>query len=124
MITFVENIRKFAVFNAGNGNIRIPEMLNGFKIKIPSLENQQKVIQEIEKIESEQTLYANYAKVLKEQIDNMNITIKNICNIKNKVENESETESSDEKPKNKKKKKVENDSDSYSDSDYEKEQKK
>jgi type I restriction-modification system DNA methylase subunit len=97
-------------------NLNISDLLK-VNVKLPSFENQKKIIQEIEKIESEQTSYANYAKVLKEQIDNMNITIKNICNIKkeikenikNEVENESETESSGEKPKNiKKKKKVEN----------------
>ena len=44
MKTFITDIRKFAVFNAGNGNIRIPTLLNEFIVKIPSFEDQQKIV--------------------------------------------------------------------------------
>jgi len=56
--------------------------LHNIIIKIPSIEDQQIIIQEIEKIELLQSSYANYTKMLSKQIDNTNIAIKNICNIK------------------------------------------
>jgi type I restriction-modification system DNA methylase subunit len=93
--------------------------LENIKIPISSLEDQQKIIDEIEKIESEQSSYNKYAQILQEQINNMNTTIKNICTVqkqektkdkeskKSVSDSDSESES-DEKPKAKKKDKVKN----------------
>jgi type I restriction-modification system DNA methylase subunit len=75
----VVSIRKYAVFNAGNGNIRIPEFMTDFKIKIPSIEDQQKIIQHIESMEATQKTYADYGLLLSQQLDNINNMIKNIC---------------------------------------------
>jgi type I restriction-modification system DNA methylase subunit/restriction endonuclease S subunit len=77
----------YLVFNkpkaTGNAQPNISRtVMNNFNIPIPSIADQEKIIGEIEKVESEQSSYANYAKILQEQIDNMNTTIKNICNIK------------------------------------------
>ena len=118
--------RTFAVFNAGNGNIRMPEYLEGFKIPILSLEEQEKIIKEIEKIESTQSTYADYAKSIQTQIESINKVIENLTQINKDESEESDEESSDSeeekeevKPKKKVKqtKKVESSSESESDND-------
>lgn len=66
-------------------------------IRVPSLEDQQKIIKKIEEVENEQSSYNKYAKILQEQIDQMNETIKNICTIrKQNVDADDNNESSDE----------------------------
>jgi type I restriction-modification system DNA methylase subunit/restriction endonuclease S subunit len=89
-------------------------------IKLPSIQDQQKIIEEIEKVESEQSSYANYTKILEEQIKNMNITIKNICALKNKPKEEDKEDTKgktkEKVKKDNNKKKVESSSSSSNDS--------
>ena len=106
--------------------------LQNIKIPIPSLKDQKKIIEEIEKVESEQSSYAKYAEILQKQIEQMNTTIKNICNIKQKeYDGYKSSEESDEskskqviknkeKPVKKKldKKKINSDSDSSENETY------
>jgi len=118
------------IYNSGLGHIGIDTIKN-HKIKLPSLEDQQKIIQEIEKIESEQSSYASYAKILQEQIDNMNLAIKNICNIKKEAKDDNSDDNSSKKDdvkkdkttKDLKKKKVAKKAASSSDSESESEKK-
>jgi type I restriction-modification system DNA methylase subunit len=106
-------------------------------INIPSLQDQEKIIKDIEKIESEQSSYKKYGDMLQEQIDSISKLIENLAK-NNKEESDSnsesesdnssssESESEDEKPKKKvvkkpvkkttSKKKVESSSESESDS--------
>lgn len=54
------------------GNIQIP---------IPSLETQQEIVNKINKINDETSHYAIYAKCLKQELENINETIKGMCGI-------------------------------------------
>jgi type I restriction enzyme S subunit len=122
-----KELMKHAKYNSGLGHITMGKIAEHL-IKIPSLQDQQKIIEEIEKIESEQSSYNKYAQMLQEQINNINTMIKNICTIQKaekqesndsdtESDNESQTESDSEiedvKPKKKiLKKKVDSNSDS------------
>jgi type I restriction-modification system DNA methylase subunit/restriction endonuclease S subunit len=86
-------------------NLNISDLLKVI-VQIPSLEDQKKIIAEIEKIESEQSSYATYAKILQQQIDQMNTAIKNICIVTTnkkqaKKKDSSDDSDTDEKPKKK-----------------------
>jgi type I restriction-modification system DNA methylase subunit len=116
--------RTFAVFNAGNGNIRMPEYLEGFNIQIPSLQEQEKIIKDIEKIESTQSTYADYAKSIQTQIESINKVIENLTKLNKEIDDdnsddntsESEEEKVEVKPIKKVKKQIKQES-SESDSD-------
>jgi type I restriction-modification system DNA methylase subunit/restriction endonuclease S subunit len=72
----------------GPPNINGDNLLN-IKIKLPSLEDQQKIIEQIEKIESDESHFSVYANTLKKQMELMQETIKNISNIdKTNINNE------------------------------------
>jgi restriction endonuclease S subunit len=81
-------------------------------IPIPSLQDQEKIIKDIEKIESEQSSYKKYGDMLQEQIDSISKVIENLAkNNKEELDSNSESESDnsssneseseDEKPKKK-----------------------
>ena len=82
----VKVIRAYAVFNAGNGNIRLPRLLEQFIFKLPSIPDQQKIINMIESIESNRSTYAAYAQMLQQQIDTMETTIGNLCMVVQEVD--------------------------------------
>ena len=73
-------------FEQDKKNLNISDLLK-IDIPLPSLENQHKIIKEIETIESEQSSYANLTKALQEHIDRINTSIKNICTIKQLLNN-------------------------------------
>jgi hypothetical protein len=98
-------------------------LLKEAKIKTPSLSDQQKIIDEIEKIQSEQSSYANYSKILQEQINNMNATIKNICLVKKQDENAVKQVNQEEKQIVKKKNKSQSESEKEENSESEEETK-
>lgn len=132
----------------GNGLKHISkESINNITIPIPSLQDQEKIIKDIEKIESEQSSYKKYGEMLQEQIDSISKLIENLAK-NNKEESDSESssesdedsdtsnsssesESEDEKPKKKvvkkpvkknNKKKVETSTESESSSESESEE--
>ena len=111
-IKFLHNYLKFADYAKITKNNSIPNipwtLLQNFMINVPSIEDQKKIIAEIEKVESEQSSYANYAKILQEQKNNINTIIKNICNTikkqnEEKVEDNTSDSEEDKKPKKPKK---------------------
>lgn len=65
-----KDLMKFAKYNSGLGSI-IMNTIENHSVKIPSLKNQKKIITEINKLESEQSSYKIYSKMLQEQIDKM-----------------------------------------------------
>ena len=71
-----ENIYKL---QSGSGQPHIySKNLENILIPIPSLEDQEKIIKQIESIESTQTDYKTYGNVLQGQIDMLNVAIKNL----------------------------------------------
>ena len=96
------NLNIFSKLYTGGGIKHISkESINTFKINIPSLEDQEKIIKQIERIESTQTDYKTYGDVLQGQIDMMSVSIKNITNIpENNIETENivEQESAESEP--------------------------
>ena len=112
-------IFKFAD-GCGQKNMTTERLKKEFTIKLPSIADQKKIIEEIEKVESEQSSYAKYAEMLQKLIDQMNTTIKNICDIKQKEEScgdNSKEDSDDSTYKKKSKKVAKNKSDNESDGD-------
>jgi len=75
--TVLEQSKKLTNGNIGNGSLN-KETIKKLLILVPSLEDQEKIIKDIEKIESEQSSYAEYAKLIQVQIDSINQVIKNI----------------------------------------------
>lgn len=71
---------KLAKFSARLGNITKTDIVK-LLIKIPSLEDQQKIIEKIQQIELEQSTYKKYGEMLQEQIDGIQQVIKNLCTI-------------------------------------------
>jgi type I restriction enzyme S subunit len=75
---------KIYKYQIGNGQPHVySKDLKNLIILVPSLEDQEKIIKDIEKIESEQSSYAEYAKLIQVQIDSLNQLVKNItenCN--------------------------------------------
>jgi type I restriction-modification system DNA methylase subunit/restriction endonuclease S subunit len=60
--------------------------MTDFKIKRPSIEDQQAIIKQIEQMEITQKTYADYSILLTQQMDKINSMIKNICIIPEKKE--------------------------------------
>jgi restriction endonuclease S subunit len=85
MMCYIVKIRGYAVFNAGNGNIRIPELLNEFKIPVPSLEIQEDIINKINKLNEQSSHYDQYAKFIQTELDNITETIQNMTKIKSEL---------------------------------------
>jgi type I restriction-modification system DNA methylase subunit len=125
-LLYNQNIVTSKVAKNGPPNINI-EKVNIIKIKIPSIEDQEKLIKQIDEIESNESKWEEHAKSLKNIIENMNETITNIINDVKKEENKikdvekvdnkkkiedsddessSESDDDDEKPKKVNKKKV------------------
>jgi hypothetical protein len=75
--TVLEQSKKLANGNIGNGSLNI-ESIKKLLILVPSIEDQEKIIKDIEKIESEQSSYVEYAKLIQVQIDSLNQLVKNI----------------------------------------------
>jgi type I restriction-modification system DNA methylase subunit len=93
------NAMKKAKYNSGLGSIIKNDIIE-LQIKLPSLKDQKKIIEEIEKIEKEQETYKKYGDMLQGLIDNMHVVINNIT--KNKESH---------KDKKLSKKKIDSDSD-------------
>jgi type I restriction-modification system DNA methylase subunit len=100
-----EQLMKHAKYNSGLGHIG-KDIIYNHMIPIPSLQDQEKIIKDIEKIESEQSSYKKYGDMLQEQIDSISKVIENLAknnkeedNNSNSESDESESESSEEKPK-------------------------
>ena len=87
--------------NIGNGSLN-KSSLNKLIINLPSIEDQQKIIKEIDEMEKNRITYFNYGKKLQNLIDGMNIFIKKICDakeepvIEDKKQKESDSESEEE----------------------------
>ena len=99
-INYNEHI--FSKFYEGSDkkNINRESFLN-YKINIPSIQDQEKIIKEIEKIESEQSSYAEYAKMLQTQIDSISKLITNITKTNNNIqENNIPEDTPEETPNN------------------------
>ena len=99
-INYNEHI--FSKFYEGSDkkNINRESFLN-YKINIPSIQDQEKIIKEIEKIESEQSSYAEYAKMLQTQIDLISKLITNITKTNNNIrENNIPEDTPEETPNN------------------------
>jgi len=76
-LRYNENKIKKIIQTNGPPNINSNDLKN-LIILVPSLEDQEKIIKDIEKIESEQSSYAEYAKLIQVQIDSLNQLVKNI----------------------------------------------
>ena len=87
-------IFKFAE-GQGQKNMMTNDLLNKFIINIPSLQDQEKIIKDIEKIESEQSSYKKYGEMLQEQVDSISKLIENLAK-NNKEESCSESSSDSE----------------------------
>lgn len=72
-------IIKFAD-GSGQKNMMIDKLKNKFIINIPSINDQKKILEKIEKMELEQQSYENYGKMLQEHIDQMQQIIHKLCN--------------------------------------------
>jgi type I restriction enzyme S subunit len=57
------------------------EVLKTIKIKLPSLEDQEKIIKQIEDLEKDGSQFTQMNNILKKQIETITETIKNLCNI-------------------------------------------
>ncbi len=77
-----KDLMKNVKYNSGLGHVSI-ETIKNHIVKIPSLDNQKKIIEEITKIELQQKSYENFSNILQNNIDQLNIIIKNICNDNN-----------------------------------------
>ena len=96
-----EKIFKYAE-GQGQKNMITNDLLKKFIIKIPSIQDQEKIIKEIEQIESIKSTYAEYGKMIQSQIESINKVIDNLTKLNKESEeesdnsSESESESSDE----------------------------
>lgn len=88
------NYKKFISGNA-IPKITKANMIN-ININIPSIQDQEKIIKEIEKIESEQSSYAEYAKMLQTQIDSISNLVTNITKTNKETEKKTENNIQDE----------------------------
>ena len=111
--TYLMYYFKFVDFSKGlkNGNIGNGSLNKGslreLIIPIPSLQDQENIIKEIEQIEATQSTYAEYSKMIQSQIESINKVIDNLTKL-NKKNNDNKEESNSS-----------NDSDDSSESDKE-----
>jgi len=83
--TYLKNYFNYVDFSKGllngcigGGSLNKSKLLN-LNIPIPSIDDQQKIIDVIETIESNRSTYATYAQMLQQHIDTMETTIGNLC---------------------------------------------
>lgn len=91
------NLLKTNMHGCGLKHLNKDDLLN-LPIKLPSLEDQIKIIELIEKVELDDSPILQFGKLLKQQIELMQETIKNICNIEqiNEPNNDSDNKSNND----------------------------
>ena len=80
--SFRTNLMKMAKYGSGLGHISLVDIKN-FNIQIPTLEKQQEIVNIIENLESQESHYNKYSKILKEELDNIMEIIGNMCILSN-----------------------------------------
>jgi type I restriction-modification system DNA methylase subunit len=76
-------------------------------IPIPSLQEQEKIIKDIEKIESTQSTYVEYAKSIQSQIESINKVIENVTKLNKEIDDDNSDDNSDDNTSESEEEKVE-----------------
>lgn len=93
LASYLKYMVNFKIMNSHNGIPGITKgTLENIFIKLPSLEDQQKIIEKIQQIESEQSTYKKYGEMLQEQIDGIQQVIQKLYVTQENTEDSNEDE--------------------------------